>query len=52
VVIVAGHSLYDYAWIVAHAPLIVDAVDATKDVTSNRDKIVRIGVPSKRREGG
>jgi len=50
VVIVAGHSLYDYAWIVTHAPLIVDAVDATKHVTSNRDKIVRIGVPSKRRE--
>lgn len=45
VVIVAGHSLYDYAWIVAHAPLVVDAVDATKYVTSNRDKIVRIGVP-------
>lgn len=51
VVIVAGHSLYDYAWIVAHAPLIVDTVNATKYVTSNRDKIVRIGVPSKGREG-
>lgn len=51
VVIVAGHSLYNYAWIVAHAPLIVDAVDATKHVTSNRDRIVRIRVPSKGREG-
>lgn len=50
VVIVAGHSLYDYASIVTRVPLIVDAVDATKHVTSNRDKIVRIGVPSKRRE--
>jgi len=35
---------------VAYAPLIVDTIEVTKHVTNNRDKIVRIGGPSKRRE--
>ncbi len=45
VVILAGHGGYDYPWIVAHAPLVVDTVDATRGVTKNREKIVRLGVP-------
>lgn len=46
VVIVAGHSSYDYHWIVAHAPLVVDTMNATKGVQSNREKIFRVGAPS------
>jgi UDP-N-acetyl-D-glucosamine dehydrogenase len=45
VVIVAGHRVYDYAWIVEHARLVVDTVNATKGVDSAGDKVVRIGVP-------
>jgi UDP-N-acetyl-D-glucosamine dehydrogenase len=45
VVIVSGHSIYDYAWIVQHATLVVDTVNATKDVQTNRDRIIRIGAP-------
>jgi UDP-N-acetyl-D-glucosamine dehydrogenase len=46
VVIVAAHSSYDYDWIVAHAPLVVDTMNATKGVQSNREKIFRVGAPS------
>lgn len=45
VVILAGHRAYDYAWIVEHASLVVDTVNATRHVTAGRDKIVRIGAP-------
>jgi len=45
VVILAGHRVYDYAWIVEHAGLIVDTVNATKGVAVGREKIVRIGTP-------
>jgi UDP-N-acetyl-D-glucosamine dehydrogenase len=45
VVIVAGHCAYDYPWIVRHANLVVDTVNATKKVSDGREKIVRIGVP-------
>jgi UDP-N-acetyl-D-glucosamine dehydrogenase len=45
VVIVAGHRVYDYPWIVRHASLVVDTVNATKEVSDGREKIVRIGVP-------
>jgi len=45
VVIVAGHGTYDYPWIVRHANLVVDTVNATKRVSGGREKIVRIGVP-------
>jgi len=46
VVIVAAHSAYDYEWIVAHAPLVVDTMNATKTVEINREKIFRVGAPS------
>jgi len=46
VVIVAGHKSYDYNWIVAHAPVVVDTMNATRGVTANREKIFRVGAPS------
>ena len=46
VVIVAGHKSYDYNWIVAHAPVVVDTMNATRGVTANRQKIFRVGAPS------
>jgi UDP-N-acetyl-D-glucosamine dehydrogenase len=45
-VIVAGHTNYDYAWVVRHAPLIIDTVNATRGVSEGREKILRIGVPT------
>jgi UDP-N-acetyl-D-glucosamine dehydrogenase len=45
-VIVAGHKSYDYDWIVAHAPVVVDTMNATRNVTANREKIYRVGAPS------
>jgi len=41
VVISTGHSSYDYNMIVQNAKLIVDTRNATKDIKSNRDKIVK-----------
>jgi len=45
VVITTGHSCYDYDWIVREAPLVVDAVNATRQVRDGQDKVVRIGAP-------
>jgi UDP-N-acetyl-D-glucosamine dehydrogenase len=45
VVIVSAHRVYDYAWIVEHAPLIVDCMNATRASEDQRDKVVRIGAP-------
>lgn len=45
VVIAAGHSSYDYESIVAHAPLVIDTMNATKEVKSHREKIFRVGAP-------
>jgi UDP-N-acetyl-D-glucosamine dehydrogenase len=45
VVIVAGHNCYEYDWIVRHAPLVVDTVNATRGLRSGREKIVRLGTP-------
>ncbi len=42
-VIVTGHHNIDYDWVVNESPLVVDAVNATKNVASNRDKIVYLG---------
>jgi UDP-N-acetyl-D-glucosamine dehydrogenase len=49
VAVVAGHSSYDYDWIVAHAPLVVDTMNSTKGVKAGREKIFRLGAPSPRR---
>ncbi len=45
VVIVAGHSVYDWHDIVARAPLVVDTVNATKGVEGCTEKVVRLGAP-------
>ncbi len=45
VVIVSAHRVYDYAWIVEHAPLIVDCMNATHTAARQQDKVVRIGAP-------
>lgn len=41
VLIATDHTSYDYDFIVRHAPLVVDSRNATKNVTKNRDKIVK-----------
>jgi len=45
VVIVSGHSIYDYPWIVQHAPLVVDTVNATAGGGGSKEKIIRVGAP-------
>ena len=39
--ITTDHTTFDYSFIVAHSSLVVDTRNATKNVTSGRDKIVR-----------
>lgn len=41
VLIVTDHSAYDYEWIVANAPLVVDTRGATRKVAAGREKIVK-----------
>jgi UDP-N-acetyl-D-glucosamine dehydrogenase len=40
-VIVTDHTSYDYGWIVANTPLIVDTRNATKNVKKHRIRIVK-----------
>ena len=39
--IVTDHSAFDYAWIAAHCPLLVDTRNATAKVASARARIVK-----------
>jgi UDP-N-acetyl-D-glucosamine dehydrogenase len=39
--IATDHSSYDWDFLVQHAPLIIDTRNATRDVTSDREKIFR-----------
>jgi len=41
VIIVTDHTSYDYAWIVRHAPLVVDTRNACRNVRAGREKIVK-----------
>jgi UDP-N-acetyl-D-glucosamine dehydrogenase len=41
IIIATDHSVYDYASIVEHAPLVVDTRNATKSVERGREKIVK-----------
>ncbi len=41
VLISTDHSDYDYAWIVAHSPLVLDTRNATAEVTDGRERIVK-----------
>jgi UDP-N-acetyl-D-glucosamine dehydrogenase len=45
VIIVAGHQVMDYAQVVRHAPVVVDTVNATRNL-SGPATVVRIGAPS------
>jgi len=45
VLILAAHSSYDYDWIVNHAPLVIDTMNATSGVTTGREKVFRVGAP-------
>jgi len=44
VVIATGHKVIDYDWVVQHAPLVIDPVNATGG-GANPEKIVRLGAP-------
>ena len=39
VVIATDHSTVDYAWVAAHAPAVLDTRNATRRVTTHRDRI-------------
>ena len=41
VVVVTDHSIYDWNWIAEHARLVVDTRNAMRNVTHQRDKIMR-----------
>ena len=41
VVIVTDHSTYDWTWIVEHSSLVVDTRNATKDVATHRERVVK-----------
>jgi UDP-N-acetyl-D-glucosamine dehydrogenase len=41
VLIVTDHSDFDWKWLVAHAPLVVDTRNATMNVGEHRERIVR-----------
>jgi UDP-N-acetyl-D-glucosamine dehydrogenase len=43
VVIVTGHTEVDYDQVVEHARLVIDTVNATRQVRNKRDKIIRLG---------
>ncbi len=43
VVIVAGHSAYDYDWLAREANLIIDCVNATRNLAAGH--IIRLGAP-------
>jgi UDP-N-acetyl-D-glucosamine dehydrogenase len=40
VLIITDHSCYDYGMIVAHAPLVIDSRNATREVREGRDNVV------------
>ena len=41
VVAVADHSVYDWDWVVEHAPLVVDTRNATRNVRLHRERILK-----------
>jgi UDP-N-acetyl-D-glucosamine dehydrogenase len=43
VLIATGHACLDYAWVVQHARLVVDAVNATRHVPGRDGKVVLLG---------
>jgi len=45
VAIIIGHRVCDYATVARHAPLIVDAVNATRGLSAGSAKVIRLGAP-------
>ena len=43
VLIVTGHANVDYGWVVEHARLVVDMVNATRQVHNGCSKVIRLG---------
>jgi UDP-N-acetyl-D-glucosamine dehydrogenase len=43
VLIITGHSSLDYGWIVKHARLVIDTVNATRHITERSNNIIRLG---------
>jgi UDP-N-acetyl-D-glucosamine dehydrogenase len=43
--IVAGHTSYDYDSVVAHSRLVVDTVNATRNVVDADDRVIKLGRP-------
>jgi UDP-N-acetyl-D-glucosamine dehydrogenase len=43
--IVAGHTSYDYDDVVANSGLVVDTVNATRDVAGSDDRVIKLGRP-------
>jgi UDP-N-acetyl-D-glucosamine dehydrogenase len=41
VLIVADHSSYDWPWIVEHSSLVIDTRNATRNLTQNRERLIR-----------
>ena len=42
VVIITGHSLYDFEWIIQNAKLVIDTRNATRGVTDSTGKIIKL----------
>ncbi len=45
VIILTPHRHVDYQWVVNEARLVVDTANATRNVSQNRPKIIRLGAP-------
>jgi UDP-N-acetyl-D-glucosamine dehydrogenase len=43
VLIITGHASLDYAWIVKHARLVIDTVNATRHITEKSNNLIRLG---------
>jgi UDP-N-acetyl-D-glucosamine dehydrogenase len=41
VLVVTDHSAFDWEWVVANSPLVVDTRNATRAVREHRDRIVK-----------
>jgi len=44
-VIVTGHRDIDYGWVVNESHIVIDTINATRNVTAGHDKILRLGAP-------
>ena len=41
VLIATDHTAYDWSWVLAHAPLVIDTRNATRGVSLGREKVIR-----------